>query len=214
MSITSYAELKSSIYTWLIRNTSDLVVTDDVVANYISLAEAEINRTLKVRVLEETYDFATVAAQKYVDLPADFGGIEALYFQSSPYGIAFEPSRQNLTELYPQGSGRPEAFTILGDRIYFNCPADAEHDMTLDYYKKAAALSDTTTTNEVLQSFPDLYLYGAQKHAGAHIKDPDVLSSAQSFFMSIIDQANAEHRDSKFMSGMRMRPRQNAAGSY
>lgn len=214
MSITSYAELKSSIYTWLIRNTSDLVVTDAVVSNYIALTEAEINRTLKVRVLEETYDFDTVAAQKYVDLPADFGGIEALYFQSSPYNIEFEPSRQNLTELYNQGSGRPEAFTILGGRIYFNCPADAEHAMTLDYYKKAASLSDVTTTNEILANFPDLYLYGAQKHAGTHIKDQDVLSSAMTFFQSIIDQANTEHRDSKFMSGMRMRTRQNAAGSY
>jgi len=77
MSITTYAELKSSISSWL--NRDDLTA---VIPDFISLAEAGINRDLRHYKMVNRVD-ATLDS-RYVQVPADW--LETLRFSLTTDG--------------------------------------------------------------------------------------------------------------------------------
>ncbi len=58
-------------------------------------------------------------------------------------------------------SGKPDSYSIIGDKIYFGPTPDSAYNYTMTYYKTFRALSDSNTTNWVILNAPDVYLYGA-----------------------------------------------------
>ncbi len=95
----------------------------------------------------------------------------ALYFNISG------ESRTSLTYCLPQqlpvnttSSGRPRYWAVNGSEIEFDIPADQEYAMTLRMLKRFY-LSDTNTTNWLLQNFPNAYFYGALLQSIAFTRD-------------------------------------------
>ena len=57
-------------------------------------------------------------------------------------------------------SGKPNAYSIIGNQIYFGETPDGGYDYVMTYYKTFDELSDAAPTNWVILNAPDVYLYG------------------------------------------------------
>lgn len=204
--IGTYAQIQSAIYAWLLRASTDLVVTAAQVQNYIFLCEAELNRELEVRELQATGTLTTTADVSYVALPSDFNRIDNLSFTSAPYTIEGK-TKQKLIEDHGVTTGRPVAYAVYGSRMYFGKIPDAVYTFSLDYFTDIPALTDSNTTNSILTAYPDLYLYGALRQAQLQIGDATKGQTWGSNYSTIIDRVNLSDIRSKMPRKLRMRPR-------
>ena len=166
MSITTYAELKSSIADWLLRD--DLT---SVIPTFISLAEAKFNRRIRDyrMVKRATAEIDTA----YFAIPSDWQENIRLQLNTSPITTLEYVTPDQAAEeksLY-NSSGRPAFFTMIGDEFQIVPAPDSTYDAELTYYSKIPALSDSNTSNWLISKAPDIYLYGALLEAAPYLDD-------------------------------------------
>ena len=167
MALTTYTELKTSIGDWL--NRSDLTAA---IPDFISLAEAQIERTLRTRQMIVRAN-ASFDAQ-YGAVPADFLETKSLKLTStnpeSPLSFlsidALDAEMSKHT-----ASGRPKFFGIVGGQFRIVPTPDANYTTELTYYAKLTKLSSSVASNFLLASSPDIYLYGALLQAAPYLQD-------------------------------------------
>ena len=167
MALTTYAELKTSIGDWL--NRSDLT---SVIPDFISLAEAQIERTLRARQMIVRAN-ASFDAQ-YGAVPSDFLEAKSLKLTStnpqSPLSfLSIDALDAEMTKY--TGSGKPKFFGVVGGQLRIVPTPDATYTTELTYYAKLAKLSTSNTSNWLLASSPDIYLYGALLQAAPYLQD-------------------------------------------
>lgn len=170
MALDSYSALKTSIADTL--NRSDLAT---VAADFITLAEAQINRRLikdgPVRQMMGRSD-ATISGE-FVAVPSDFMGAKAVYLAPNYLPLEFlspEEIVQRKT-LYPSASGDPRAFSVVGGELQFWPWSGGTFSAEMTYWKRIPALSDTATTNWLLAGHPDIYLYTALIQSAPYLKE-------------------------------------------
>ncbi len=74
------------------------------------------------------------------------------------------------------------------------------------YYKRISALSDSNTSNWLLEYFPDAYLYGSLVHSAPYLKDDARLQLWAALYEQAIASINRESEATKFGgSGRRMK---------
>lgn len=207
MPISTYGDLQDAVYKWLLRDNTDVTVTPAQMANYIALTEAALNRQLKIMDLEKAFSFNTDPAYSFISLPANFRGIITLEFDNSPFDIEYVESRRALKEkCWNIAPGRPRYYTLFGNQIFFGPAPDGVYAMTMDYYQAIPALDGSTiTTNNILQKFPDAYLYGAQVQALTQIDDNEKLASVGTLFTNIVQAIITESDFNRVPVGSRMR---------
>jgi hypothetical protein len=169
MSISTYSQLKSTIGDWL--NRDDLV---SAIPSFIALAEAQLERALRVRQMMER-STATIDTQ-YSALPADF--LETKTFKitsSAPIQPLQFATLEQMDDFDAANSSqqRPTLFTIVGNQIRVHPAPDSSYTAELVYYAKLPKLSDSNTTNWLLTSSPDVYLYGALLQSAPYLKDDE-----------------------------------------
>lgn len=168
MSLDSYSSLKSSITDWLQGRTDLATVVDD----FIDLAEAEMNRVLRVREMEAS-DTLTLDSNGEATLPTDYLAWRSVTALTSPRIDVEYATPSFIEDAYgDRYSGNPSVFTIRGSTILV-VPISTE-DIRLDYYQKVPALSDSNTSNWVLAKMPGLYLHLALKHAAVYLDEPQL----------------------------------------
>lgn len=204
MALTTFAELKSSIADFL--NRDDLT---SVIPDFITLAEADMNRNVR-HWRQEARTSQTIDAQ-YEDLPADF--LEAVrYYVTS--------NDTNSLELISQGemlerrerslntTGKPQYYAITAGQAEFYPTPDGTYTAELYYVQRITALSDSNTSNWVLQYYPDAYLYGALVHSAPYLADDNRTAVWSSLYQNAIGAINMESEKAKFGgSGRRMKIR-------
>lgn len=154
MALSTYDELKASVADWL--NRSDLTTQ---IVDFITLAEADMNLVLVENKMETT---ATVAITSGLgDLPADCLDVLTV---TMPNGDVLVPETDREADKF-ESSGTSAAVTVSGSSLRIIPPGDASYNVTLRYRQKVPALSDSNTTNWVLASHPNAYLFGALSHA-------------------------------------------------
>ena len=167
MALSTYTELKTSIGDWL--NRSDLT---SVIPDFISLAEAQVERTLRTRQMIVRAN-ASFDAQ-YGAVPADFLETKSLKLTSTnpqtPLEFLSIDALDNKAAEYT-ASGKPRFFGIVGGQLRIVPTPDATYTTELTYYAKLTKLSSTVATNWLLTSNPDIYLYGALLQAAPYLQD-------------------------------------------
>ena len=167
MALTTYAELKTSIGDWL--NRADLTA---VIPDFISLAEAQVERTLRTRQMIVRAN-ASFDAQ-YGAVPADFLETKSLKLTSTnpqtPLQFLSIDALDNESANYT-ASGKPRFFGVVGGQFRLVPVPDATYTTELTYYAKLTKLSNSVTTNWLLTSSPDIYLYGALLQAAPYLQD-------------------------------------------
>lgn len=157
MAINSFTTLKSAISNWLDRD--DL---SDQLPDFISLNEALFNRVLRIRPMETIVTDATVSGTKAYDLPTGYVQMREIHLDTTPVTSLQYISPEMLYRVWAgSSSGKPDSYSIIGDKIYFGPTPDSDYNYTMTYYKTFDALSDSNTTNWVILNAPDVYLYGA-----------------------------------------------------
>jgi hypothetical protein len=167
MALTTYTELKTSIGDWL--NRSDLT---SVIPDFISLAEAQVERTLRTRQMIVRAN-ASFDAQ-YGAVPSDFLEVKSLKLTSTnpqtPLQFLSIDALDNEMTKYT-ASGKPKFFGVVGGQFRIVPTPDSNYTTELTYYAKLTKLSSSVSSNWLLASSPDIYLYGALLQAAPYLQD-------------------------------------------
>lgn len=167
MSISTFAELKSAAADWL--NRSDLT---SVIPNFIVLAEARLKRDPRVRRLENHGALSVDAEEE--TLPTDLLSLEALYHDGTTYYGPIEIVPQEVLALKKAqygNSGAPRFAAVVEGSLILAPVPDSTYSLTLSYWQGITALSDANTSNWLLTSHPDVYLYATLVESAPYLKD-------------------------------------------
>ena len=196
----TYAELKTAIANYL--NRSDL--TSDI-DTFIDNVEAELNRRLRTK---DMIKRATATADsQYLAVPTDW--IEAINVEitSNDFSPLFQQSIESL-DVYRKANnnstGQPVYFAMVDDSIELAPTPDVEYTLQLTYYAKISALSDSNTSNFVSVSHPDVYLYGALKHASIFLMEDDRIPMFTQQFEKALEEMRMEQEKAAFGKGSLM----------
>jgi hypothetical protein len=157
MALTNYSSLQSSVASYLGR--SDLTAQ---IPDFISLAELRLNRNLRIRQMLKNATATTTAADPTIGLPPDFLELRDIYIVGNP--------RLTLTYLSPSAfsrdaradeSGRPVFYTMSGAEFVLAPIPDTTYTLTMLYYAKPEAMSDSNPSNVFMANAADALLYGA-----------------------------------------------------
>jgi hypothetical protein len=195
MALNTYSALKTSIANWL--NRSDL--TNEIANDFIKLAEADFNAKLRIRQMEQI-DTVTVNAET-VNVPSGFIAVRSFYILSggTKYHLEYITPGNLIKIKGGSTAGMPRTYTIESDngteRFRFAPQPDTGYDAQLQYYKAFDALSDTNTTNYILQTHPAIYLYGSLYHAANFLGGIEPNQAQQWLGMYSAAMERAENND-------------------
>jgi hypothetical protein len=204
VSITTYAELKTSITDFL--NRDDL---DTATPTFISLAEADMQR--KIRHWRQEKRSNANLNSRYSDVPSDF--LEVIRFgvsggNHSTLEIISQGDMLDLRMKSRDASGSPRYYALTAGEIELFPTPSAVTATELYYYSKIDNLSASNASNWLLQNHPDAYLYGALVHSAPYLADDARVSVWASLYQNAIGAINAESESVKFGgSGRRLKIR-------
>ena len=205
MAITSYSTLQTTLGDWL--NRSDLTT---VIPDFITLAEAQFNRTLRHRKMVERAT-ATLDTE-YSAMPADW--LESIRYQINTNPITVmefvSPDQAALLKGAYSTSGKPIFYSQIGQQFQVIPAPDSGSAYTgeLTYYAKIPALSAGNTSNWLLVDSPDIYLYGALLQSAPYLQDDQRLNIWAAIYQRLVDDLKvSDERSRMATSSLRMRAR-------
>ena len=201
MAIGTYAELKTAVANWLDRD--DLT---DRIPEFIALAEARMNRVLRLRMMESKYTASTIAAQRNYNLPGGYVQMRNFQINTSPITPLSYVSPEIYDRLWGGSTGgTPQFYTIIANELQLGPIPGSVMTLEMLFYKKIAALSGTNTTEQMLTNNPDIYLYGALLEAEPFImNDERVQLWGMAFKQAIDDIQNQDNKDRHSGSQLRV----------
>lgn len=167
MTIASYSELVSEMGEWL--NRADLA---SKIPTFIRLFEARMNRRLRTPDMEQTFTRTTIVGTDTYALNSRVRQLRQVYIDASPKIVLRAMSPSALKGAFPFSSeGNPSAYTIIGENLVLAPAPASEQTLAYSGYATLSGLSDSSTTNWLLDDHPDLYLFGSLARAEAYLKD-------------------------------------------
>lgn len=193
---TDYASLKTDVESWMAR--------DDFPTTIYGLATRQINKLLRVREMVTAYS-ATVSSEA-VALPSAFIEWDYLYVDRNPR-VVLSASDGYSQDLGYDNSGIPTQYRISGSNMYLNPTPDAAYDLAGTYYAKLTEFSADADTNDVLTTYPEVYLAACLMVAHAWDQDAEQEMKWAARFQGAVTEANDEDLMSRFSGQLKMRPR-------
>ncbi|MBX6322657.1 MAG: hypothetical protein IRY94_12570 [Rhodospirillaceae bacterium] len=193
MGLSTYDELKDAIGAWLAR-PGDATLTPFVPA-FIALAEARLNRRLRLRAMEARATLTLTGP--LTALPADFLEVVSLRLAGGSretLGYAPPVVLDAIDSRTP--AGRPRVYTLTGDSLRVAPAPGAPCVAELAYLRRLPPLSAQQPTNWLLAAAPDLYLYGALLEAAPFLMDDERARLWQAAFETAVQAlVEADARD-------------------
>lgn len=166
-----------SDYASLLIDAGEYSGRDDVAhlfSRFVSLAEAKINRVLRVGQMEASATIEIVDGNG--DLPGDF--LEArMVLGTAGQGLSAW-SLQELQRRYGTTGGLSRGYSIVGGVI--QARPTSSGNITLSYYARIPSLTPSSPTNWLLQQAPDAYLYAVVEEIGVWARDAELAVNARS----------------------------------
>lgn len=186
MSITTYAELQASVASWL--NRADLSAN---IPDFITLAEAQLNTDLKTRSMEAKVTLVTVAGTKTVALPTDMLEMRRLQVVGTyNQPLSYRSPDELSIDFASNTSAQPIVFTVVGGNIELAPIPDGVYSLELTYQQRIPALTASNTTNWLLTSWPNAYLYAALLAATPFIMNDARLAVWSQMYTQAVDGIN------------------------
>lgn len=171
----TYATLQADVADYLHR--ADLTTK---LAVFVARAEATLFRELQIKDMALSVTGTTTG--EYATLPSDFGSVSRLTATvgDAEYNLDYKSPDYSTTLSYPN------AYALENNqiRIFGSSTGQA---YTLYYTPKLTALSDTNTTNWLLDNAPDLYLYAVALEGAKYIRDTAQVQALTQLVGSLID---------------------------
>ncbi|APW37653.1 hypothetical protein RD110_10995 [Rhodoferax koreense] len=203
MSLATYSDLLASVAAWA--NRADL---DAIIPDFVTLAEARINRDLRLRMQLVSTTFSTVGGTRSQALPSDWlefqnldvsGGASSAPLNYVPLGY--------MEEKFPDNGslGKPSIYTLQAGNFLLAPTPDIVYTLKAVYYAKFPALS-VTPTNWLLTNHPSVYLNACMKEFSLYTMNDERAARWEAMYKSAIkDVQDAD--DSALSSGSALRVR-------
>ena len=178
MAISTYAELKTALASWLDRE--DLT---DIIPDFIALTESRHRRDFKIRRMETRVTASTIADTEYYSLPDNYVAMRNIQLNTDPK-TPLEYLTPEIMDRIKGGSstGQPRVYSIIGNNFQLRPIPDSVYEIEMLYYKYFTPLSDSNTTNDMLTYHPDLYLYGSLVEAEPYLQNDKRLQTWASLY--------------------------------
>ena len=160
---------------------------------------------LKLRIRQmEQIDAITIDSETE-SVPTGFIGVRSLYIllSSNKYRLEYITPHNMFEIKAGSTAGRPRVYTIESDNetetLRFGPAPDTAYTGYLSYYKSFGALSDSNTTNYILNKHPGIYLYGSLYHAANFLGgiDPNQVQQWLQMYISAMERCeNNDKQDS------------------
>lgn len=187
MALDSYANLKTAIATWAMRTGDEEY--EAAIPDFIGMVELRLNRTLRVAEMETTGPVALTDGGGA--LPADFLEARRAVAGSPSYALELVAPGFATDEHPTNYGGYARHFSVIGNTLQ-TYPASTG-PVALTYYAKIPALSDANPSNWLLETAPDLYLYGALLEGSPFmLDDPRLQTWTLLFTKGVTDLQNAD----------------------
>ena len=191
MALSNYTELQASVADFL--NRSDMT---SVIPDFITMAEAELNRTLRVR--EMSVRTQAPIDSQYVKLPDDFLGMRNIDLLTDPVTPMTYKNLQNLdVHRASDATGKPIYYSIMQNNIEFSPVPDGDYTIEIVYYQKVPSLS-ANSTNWLLTDHPDAYLYGSLMHSAPYLQADERIGVWAGKYQQVIQQITTSDEKAKF----------------
>jgi hypothetical protein len=187
--ITNYSGLLQAVSDWV--NTPEIEQFADQMVQFV---ETDLNSRLRCR--EMIIRARTTSSAEYVALPPDW--VEAINLNlvgaKSPlrYVTLDEADIVKSDRVYTATN-----FYSLMDGAVELIPAPSGNvEIEMIYYSKIPPLSDSNTTNWLLDRAPDIYLYGALTHAAPFLKNDARIQTFGQIYLSRVESLQEEAQKS------------------
>ena len=182
MALSNYSQLKSSVADWL--NRTDLTTA---IVDFITLAEAQFNKEIRNRKMIKRAT-ATIDSQ-YSAVPSDWLQTVDFVIETNPVVTLEFITNEKLDKLRETytSSGTPKFYTIVGQELeVLPVPDSATLTGEITYYSKIPNLTDVNPTNWLMNSSPDIYLYGSLLQSAPYLVDDSRIAVWSSMYQKLV----------------------------
>ena len=206
--MTTRAQLASDLNTWVGRDDVGVSPLFDTI---IRMAEAKINRKLRVREREQVLELAL--SQQSTDLPADFVRVRSLTSDNDedrsliyypPEALRKSPAWVNRG-VY--SGGQIHAYTIEGNQLTV-APAPTQDEplnVTLVFHAVYAPLVNAGDTNWLLQNYYDIYMFAVLIQAHLHLEESDYIDKYEQKFHAAANELMMQENRARIPGGTALR---------
>ncbi|MFO0438115.1 MAG: hypothetical protein ACK5YD_06260 [Phenylobacterium sp.] len=181
MGLATYDDLKAAVADWLDRE--DLAGRT---GDFITLAEARLNRLMGFSALTARVELEAGAGQAELAAPADLRDALSLVRAGD-------------------GDGAAQGFRAEAGRLVLTPPPEAPVRLVLTY-RARPRLSEAAPANPVLAEHPDLYLFGALAEAAPFLRDGEMLAVFAARFDAALTEARMREARIAGASPLRVDP--------
>ena len=196
MSLSTFSDLKTSIANYL--NRDDLTT---IIPDFITLTENRLDRELRARVNMVRAQTTTTADIAFYNLPSDLIELRNITYDSSSsesYALSYLSPESGSRQYGAYTSGYPRAYTNLGKNIKVLPTPDAAYTLGINYFKKLSPLSDSVTSNDILDSFPSLYLFSSCLEGALYLNDTEQTQRFMSMYQKSMEEVKAAEEAARF----------------
>jgi hypothetical protein len=191
MDLSSYSGLQEAALSVVGREGDSSLTAYAPIA--VTLAHAKLNDNLQVMEMEATS--TGTSDNGVVALPDDFAGWRRV--EAYPYGPLEFQEPNYLAHRYPTGAGGcPAFFTIQGGSLVTYPTYTGE--ITLDYYQRIPALSDSNPSNWLLVRRPDIYLFLTVSELYAFAKNYEEAVTWNQRGMTAVEEVNTKDKAKRY----------------
>src|SRR5690242_4327187 len=192
MALTDYSDLQTAVGNFLKRADQTALIPD-----FITLAETEIMRNLRVRQMETIFS-GTIASDGTLAIPgSNYIDLKHAYIVASSTSILLRQSPKYIYDHYSLRSNvnLPRYIAREGNSFIFGPYPDSLYTVGGVYYQNLGPLS-VNTAHAAFTNNPDVYLFGTLLQAVRTLKDDAGIQRWQPLYQEALISANAaQHKE-------------------
>lgn len=200
--LNDFNSLLAAVQAWLVRSDPDIVANAPI---FVALAEARINRDLRIRAQESTQVMQTSPGSNLVPLPAGYLQSRRLTISESPQAVLnYLTPEIFYTKYDPTQTGDPVNHTIEGNNLVLGPTPDQAYTLSMQMYSAFPSLSVANPVNWLIQNYPDIYLFSTLCEAELFLMNDARSARWEQRYQLACGQAQAADRRDRF-SGAALR---------
>jgi hypothetical protein len=197
---TTYSELQAKVVD-LLKRTGDSQI-EALAPDWIAYAESEMQ--MKIKLLEFESSASVTVTSGTGSLPSGYVGMRSVYWDDDSDRPLLYINTDSFDALRDD-SGDPVFYTTTGASIKVS-PSDTG-TAVLTYLARFTPLSGSNTSNAILTTYPDAYLYGALKHGCVWVEDDAGMQKYGLLFNAACDRINVNNEQRKYGHSLAVRVR-------
>lgn len=194
----TYATLQTDIAAQL--NRTDLTAK---IPGFIARAEAMLFRELQIRELQVSVDGTTT--DDYSDLPVDFGTVSRVTMTTNGFTRNLDYLAEPITT---SNITNPTSYALENNKLRI-WGAGTGSAYTLYYLPAIQPLSDSNTTNWLLDNGADVYLYAGTMEGARYLRNKGLADECSAMVIAGMDslQRFAQRRGQPMSGSMQIKAR-------